>query len=89
MYLSQYESYQTSCCNPPVNYCPNPVIYNPCPQPILYQPYCIPQQHPPIISPPIISPPNIVANPQLQYAWTPSNVYQMRWPIRTFNHPPC
>lgn len=95
MYLSQENSYQ-SCSNPCYipnqNYCP-PVI-NQCPnicQPsVVYQPYII-QQPQQLVVPPIeyinpvnsvIPPQNIVSSPQLQYNWTPSNVYNMRWPIR-------
>ena len=84
MYLSNYDSYgncSNPCYSPPINQCP-PVI-NQCPtvcQPYgVYQPYYIPQ---PIIQQPVIQQPIIQQGPQLQYNWTPSNIYNMRWPIR-------
>lgn len=93
MYLSQENSYQ-SCSNPcysaPVNYCP-PVMNqcpNICPPSVVYQPYYIPQQvilpHVEYVNPinSVINQQSILPPPQLQYNWTPANVYNMRWPIR-------
>lgn len=91
MYLSQENSYQSCsnpCYTPPINQCPVVVNQCPnvCPPQVIYQPYYIPQQQfygPPVeYMNPVIPPQNILPSPQLQYNWTPSNVYNMRWPIR-------
>ena len=95
MYLSQENSYQSCsnpCYNPNVNYCPPVINQCPtiCPPSVVYQPYIV-NQSPyyglpyegylnPVNS--VVSQQNILPPPQLQYNWTPSNVYNMRWPIR-------
>lgn len=84
MYLSNYDSYgncSNPCYTPSTSQCP--MLMNPCPsvcQPqVIYQPYYIPQ---PILPQPVFQQPIIQQGPQLQYNWTPSNIYNMRWPIQ-------
>lgn len=82
-----------NCCPPPVqNCCPSPVVvpqvvYQPYyvqqPYPIDYSnPYAVQQPHPAEYQRPLPPSQTILPTPQLQYNWTPSNVYNMRWPIR-------
>lgn len=95
MYLTNYDSYgncSNPCYVPPVNNCP--VVVNQCPtvcQPqVVYQPYYVqnPVVQQPIIQQPIIQQPIIQQGPQLQYNWIPSNIYNMKWPIRgNINNP--
>jgi hypothetical protein len=40
------------------------------------------QPHPAEYQRPLPPSQTILPTPQLQYNWTPSNVYNMRWPIR-------
>lgn len=85
---------QTCCPAPVQNCCPSPVVvpqvvYQPVyvrqPYPVEYQyPYSVDYQSPQPVEYQRPLPPSqtILPPPQLQYNWTPSNVYNMRWPIR-------
>lgn len=81
-----------NCC-PVQSCCPSPVVvpqvvYQPYyvqqqPYPLEYSnPYAVQQPYPVEYQRPLPPSQTILPPPQLQYNWTPSNVYNMRWPIR-------
>lgn len=60
---------------------PQPCMPPPCvpctPQTIVTQPCYYPLPYP--------QPPVVIREPQLRYNWTPSQVYQMRWPSNHYS----